>query len=135
MLKSEKEISENERCYEFIMGEVARNHHKFMKSVEDTFVQECWGLKEDGHIYILKNVFDQMCRDCNYNGTAFLKWADIKQLIQTDSGRKTKRKRFNGSNNNCVCIQEKREDDPYDEDMEGFKEINEVEKSTQMEMI
>ena len=125
MLKSEKEISENERCYEFIMGEVVRNHHRFMKRENEDFIQECWGIKEGGYIYIIKNVFDQMCRDCNYNSTAFLKWADIRGLLITDKGRKTKRKRFNDNNANCVCILEKQDESQVQEGFEGFYEIEE----------
>lgn len=125
MLKSEKEISENERCYEFIMGEVVRNHHRFMKRENEDFIQECWGIKEGGYIYIIKNVFDQMCRDCNYNSTAFLKWADIRGLLITDKGRKTKRKRFNDNNANCVCILEKQDESQVQEGIEGFYEIEE----------
>ena len=117
MLKSEKEISENERCYEFIQGEIVRNNHRFKQEGDEFFPTECWGVREKNYTYIIKNVFDQMCRDCNYNGTAFLKWADLKGLIQCNEGRKTKKKKINGASAWTVCLKNMQE-------IEGFNELD-----------
>ncbi|MEG2898579.1 MAG: DUF927 domain-containing protein [Eubacterium sp.] len=117
MLKSESDISEDERCYQFIIGEIARNKSKF-DSDEGYAVVECWGKIEGEKAFIIKNVFDEMCRNCNYSTAAFLKWANRKELIEHDSGRLTKKKRINGTTANTVCI-------TISDIMDGFKEIEE----------
>lgn len=100
-----------------VKGEIVRNNHRFKQEGDEFFPTECWGVREKNYTYIIKNVFDQMCRDCNYNGTAFLKWADLKGLIQCNEGRKTKKKKINGASAWTVCLKNMQE-------IEGFNELD-----------
>ena len=104
ILKSESDISENERCYDYIIGEIARNRQHFKNEKDNGFPLECWGTSDKEYTYIIKNVFDRMCRDCNYNSSAFLSWAKQRGLITAYSGRTTKKKRIDGVLTSVVGI-------------------------------
>lgn len=130
MLKSEKEVSDNERCLNYIMDMVAANPYKF-KTADSEPVQEWWGVKENKYIYIIRNVFDRICQEGGYSSKGFLEWANTKGFIETNAGRLTKRKRMGDTNPRCVCLNREsinlNATDVFE--IDGFKAIDSEEKS------
>ena len=96
-LTDKKSLSENERCYEYILGEVAANDKKFTPNDFGDYVGECWGrtvMEDRGKtecVAILANVFRRMCESGGYSERAFTSWALKKGLLYPDaSGRASK---------------------------------------------
>ena len=96
-LTDKKSLSENERCYEYILGEVAANDKKFTPNDFGDYAGECWGrtvMEDRGKtecVAILSNVFRRMCESGGYSERAFTSWALKKGLLYPDaSGRASK---------------------------------------------
>ena len=93
VLTDKNTLSEHERCYEYILGEVSVNSTKFMEIQGDRF-SETWGKyirdKQNGveYIAILANVMSRMCQQGGFNLKAFVAWADKKGLLQSDKNAK-----------------------------------------------
>lgn len=115
VLVDKQALSEHERCYEFILGEVAINPNRFSENAFGDYAGECWGMKQSGYIIILKNIFDNMCKKGGFSEKAFLSWANKKGLIETQKGNPTKVKKIKGNSCRCVFLKEK--------DNEEFEEI------------
>ena len=98
LLKDKGEVSENERAYDFIMGEVAINIQKFKPQNNGEYKNEVWGDISGGYVNILTNVFNRMCKEGNFNSRSFLSWADKNMILEHGKGRNTKLMRLNGSN-------------------------------------
>lgn len=126
VLVDRNELSDNERCYQYILGEVAVNSAKFNPIVDTV---ETWGAIENGYAIIYNNVFDSMCKKGGFSKKSFLSWADRKGLIQTAGGRLNKLKKFNGTVVRCVFL---RLDDGIQTDKDGF--INLEKTGEQMEL-
>ena len=109
-------VSENERCYDYVLGEVAMNPNKFKANDFGDYQGEMWGVIQNGYVIILSNVFEKLCKQGNFSSKAFLAWAEKCGFIQTDKGRKTKKKSFNNNKTNCVFLKLK-QDDYEDEDL------------------
>lgn len=101
VLVDRKELSDNERCYQYIMGEVAINSAKFMP---ESVTSETWGTFEGAYVVIFNNVIDNMCRKGGFSKKAFLSWADRKGLIKTQGGQPTRVKKVNGHSYRCVYL-------------------------------
>lgn len=92
VLTDKNTLSENERCYEYILGEVSVNSNKFMEA-GDRFT-ETWGkymkLNDTGEecIAILSNVLNRMCAQGGYSLKAFVAWANKKGVLQCDKNAK-----------------------------------------------
>ncbi|WP_313132611.1 hypothetical protein [Anaerocolumna sp.] len=124
LLKNKGEVSENERAYDFIMGEVAVNMNKFKPDNYGEYKGEIWGCIEDEFVIILNNIFNRICERGNFSSKAFLSWAKKQGLIEGQGGKNTKPKRLNGSLSRCVYL--KILDDNVDK--EGFMKISEDEQ-------
>ena len=123
-----EDISDNERCYQYIQSEIDINAAKF-----DAFSQtsEKWGMVEKGYAYIYTNIFDNICKKGGFSRTSFLSWAERKGLIQTSAGKRTKTKRIDGHVVRCVVL--KLEGTP-EEDQDGFMEAGDYEQAYQEEL-
>ena len=83
-------LSENERCYEFILGECAVNENRFVPTGRDgDYVGEVWGKyfrNKDGIecVAIITNVLRRMCTSGGFSVKAFLAWAEKKGVLFTD---------------------------------------------------
>lgn len=119
VLIDKNELSDNERCYQYVLGEVAINQNRFNPDNENT---EVWGCIEDGYVIIFNNIFNRMCQAGGFSQKAFLSWAQKKGLLQTQGDRKTKVKKMNGSTVRCVYI---KLDQNLVEDKDGFLSLNE----------
>lgn len=100
-LKSKEAVSVNQRAYEYICEYVVQNKNKFCGSSEIT---EVLGRLEEGKVYIIRNAFNRICDEGNFNSSSFLSWLKQKRLIETKSNRNTISKRINGVPCNCVSL-------------------------------
>lgn len=116
------ELSDNERCYQYLLGKVAMNPSRFD---EDTNCEK-WGIIEEDYAVIFNQALDELCKDEGFSKKAFLSWADRKNLIQTDSqGKPSKPKRINGKLVRCVFLKMAQD---YTIDENGFMHLEENEQ-------
>ena len=101
------DVNVNIRAYDFILELVERNPNKFKTNDFGEYQGEVWGKKEDGYIYIIKSVFDREMQNAGFNSTAFLSWAKRRDMIITDTNKRTKKTRITGNPTNCICINTK----------------------------
>lgn len=125
VLMDRNELSENERCYQYILNEVAINSAKF-----DPFITtvENWGMIEKGYAVIYNNIFDAICKRGGFSKNAFLSWADKNQLLQTQGGKRSKNKKVEGHQIRCYFLKMEEESLKDAEGEEGFREIYEQEE-------
>lgn len=116
VLIDRNELSDNERCYQYILSDISINSAKFDPV---SMTNEKWGVIEDGYAIIYNNIFDQICKKGGFSKKAFLSWADKHGIIVTQGGKTTKVKKFDGSPKRCVFL---KLDDGTDAD--GFTEID-----------
>jgi hypothetical protein len=124
LLIDRNEVSDNERCYQFILGEVAVNAAKF-DPVAPT--AEKWGCMDNGYVVIYNNAFDAICKKGGFSKKAFLSWADKKGLLQTQGANQTKVKKVNGTAIRCVFL---RLDDDLEIDKDGFMSLKDGAEET-----
>lgn len=101
VLVDRNELSDNERCYQYILSEVDINRAKF-DAMSQT--NEKWGMIEHGYAVIYNNIFDSICKKGGFSRKAFLSWADRNGLIQTQGGQLTKVKKAEEKTIRCVFI-------------------------------
>ena len=120
VLVDRKDLSDNERCYKYILSEVDIHRAKFDLSSQ---TNEKWGVIENGYAVIYNNVFDSICKKGGFSKKAFLSWADKSGLLQTQGGRMTKLKKAEGKAFRCVFL---KIDPSMDED--GFQSVDNVQE-------
>ena len=115
------EVSDNERCYEFILDKIAMNPQRF-----DTGSNvEKWGKFENDYAVIIRQAFIELCHAGGFDAKSFLDWASANDLILHDEKRMDKLKRING-NNPKRCIFLKMKDSEEDENItDGFMAVDE----------
>ena len=101
VLIDKNELSDNERCYRYIVDKVAMNPARFDPDNETT---EKWGIIEDGYAVIISTVMSDLCKQSGFSRVSFLKWASDKKLISSNEGRTDSLKRFNGTPVRCVKL-------------------------------
>lgn len=101
VLVDRDELSDNERCYQYILSEIDINSERFNPLGVTT---EKWGMIENGYAIIYNNVMDSMCRKGGFSKKSFLSWAAKNGLIQTQAGNPTKVKKISGSPVRCVWL-------------------------------
>lgn len=117
VLVDKEELSENERCYRFVLDKIAMNPARFDPLNENA---EKWGIIEDGYAVIYNSAFDVICREGKYSKKSFLSWAAKKGLVQTQNGNPTKLKKLKGNVLRCVFL---KLDDGQEKDANGFSYI------------
>lgn len=120
VLTDRNELSDNERCYQYILGEVVINSAKFDPMTQ---TNEKWGAIENGYAIIYNNAFDSICKKGGFSKKSFLSWADKKDLLQTQGGQLTKVKKLGGNPVRCVFI---KMDDTIDS--EGFQSVEDAQE-------
>lgn len=118
ILTDPNELSENERCYQYLVDKVAMNPQRFDSDSQT----EQWGMIEKGYAIFHLQAFSDLCAAGKYSDKAFLPWAAKKGLLQTDKGRLNKNKKINGSSKRCIFLKL-----PEDDPMDGFENINQAE--------
>lgn len=119
VLVDRNELSDNERCYQYILDKVAMNPARFDAQNESV---EKWGIIENGYAVIYTTAFTSLCKDGGFSRASFLSWANRKELLQTDgSGKRMDRlKSFNGNKVRCIFL---KLNDNVDKD--GFVKVEE----------
>ena len=93
VLIDKNELSDNERCYRFILDRVVANKGRFDPRNENI---EQWGVIEDNYVLMISTALSRLCKEEGYSRLSFLKWASDKGLIQMNSGRYDFVKKSNG---------------------------------------
>ena len=96
VLIDKNEISDNERCYRFILDRVVANKGRFDPRNENI---EQWGIIEDNYVLMISTALSRLCKEEGYSRLSFLKWASDKGLIQGNGGRYDFTKKTNG-----ICV-------------------------------
>jgi len=100
VLVDHSELSEHERCYNYLLDKISMNNQRF-----DTETKvEKWGIIEDGYAIIYLQAFKELCNQGGFSDKAFLAWADRNAVIQTSNGRLNKLKKINGKPKRCIFL-------------------------------
>lgn len=116
-------LSDNERCYRYLLDKVAMNQTRF----DFTSGIEKWGIIESGYAVFYNQAFDDLCQSGGFSKKSFLSWADRKGLLQTQNGQYTKVKKINGASSRCVWL---KLDDGIETDENGYIRVNEDEQES-----
>ena len=100
VLVDRNELSDNERCYRYLLDKVAMNPQRFDL---DSNVEK-WGIIEKGYAIFFNQAFEELCRAGGFSKKSFLSWADRKGLIQTQAGRMNKTKKIDGNVYRCIFL-------------------------------
>lgn len=125
VLVDKNEVSENERCYQYLLDKISMNSQKFD---QDTKVEK-WGIIEDGYAIIYVQAFKELCNAGGFSDKSFLSWAHKHGIIQTQKDRLTKLKKMDGKPVRCIFLQL---NEFVDED--GFEDANMMEEYEQEEL-
>ena len=119
VLVDRDELSDNERCYQYVLDKVAMNPARFDDKVENV---EKWGTIENGYAIIYTTAFTALCKEGGFSRASFLSWANRKGLLQVEAGGKKmdKLKSFKGNKVRCVFL---KLNDNTDKD--GFIKVDE----------
>lgn len=128
VLIDRKELSDNERCYQFILSEIDINAERF-NPLGSTV--EKWGVRENGYAIIYNNIVDSLCKKGGFSKKSFLNWADRKGLLQTQAGNQTKVKKISGNPIRCVWL---KLDDGLKVDEDGFIDLADISEDAQEEL-
>ena len=101
VLLDRNEISDNERCYQYLLDKIAMNGTRF----DATTNCEKWGIIEDGHAIFYNQAFNELCDNGHFSKRSFLSWATKNGVVQTDSrGNPAKQKKIDGKNSRCIFL-------------------------------
>lgn len=119
VLIDRNELSDNERCYRYILDKVSMNGTRF----DSDTACEKWGVIDNGYAFFINQAFDELCKSGGFSRRSFLSWGVKKKVVETDSkGNPTKQKKIGGKNNRCVCL---KLDDGIIVDENGFISVEE----------
>lgn len=120
-------VSENERCYWYLVDKVMMNEQRFDGDTKC----EKWGLIEPScaeHTYTLailhNTAFKKLCEEGNYSPSSFLKWASKHDLIEKGKDSPLKQKKIDGKNGRCVFLKIYESEDEYNKQMRKMSENN-----------
>jgi uncharacterized protein (DUF927 family) len=93
-IKSENEVDENKRCFEYVKSEILRNIGKFIQPKDEYTPPEIYGrfatnMQGENRVYIITSVFDEICKRGNFNANSFKKWAKTKNISICSGDRTT----------------------------------------------
>lgn len=115
-------LSDNERCYRYLLDKIAMNQTRF----DATSGIEKWGIiDKSGYAVFYNQAFDDLCQFGGFSKKSFLSWADRKGLLQTQNGQYTKVKKINGTSSRCVWL---KLDNGIEVDADGFMHLGEDEQ-------
>lgn len=118
-------LSDNERCYRYLLDKVAMNQTRF----DFTTGIEKWGIIENEYAVFYSQAFDDLCQNGGFSKKSFLSWADRKGLLKTQDGRYTKVKKINGTSSRCIWL---KLDDGIETDANGFVQLSEEEMQEEL---
>lgn len=100
-LTDKSDVDANARALDWLVDFVASNQQRFDP---DDDHGETWGVIRDGYICIIKSVFDREMMNEGFNPSSFLSWANRQGLLDSESGRITKKKLIGNMHPRCICI-------------------------------
>lgn len=101
ILVAQEELSDGERCYQYIVDKVNMNRYRF----DDTVNVEKWGMIEDGYAIFHQQALEELCEQGGFSKKPFLSWAKKNGAIQMDAkGNPGKQKKINGKNQRCFFV-------------------------------
>ncbi len=116
ILMDKEEVSDNQRCLEYIIDKVAMNSGRF----DATAGIEKWGWIDKGVIYFYPQALTQLLKEADFSRPAFLSWAKKRGYLETDHGRYRKSVSVNGSVIRSIAIKPpesdfiEEEENPFD---------------------
>jgi hypothetical protein len=108
-------VSDNERCYQYLMDKIAMNTSRF----DSATGLEKWGTIDKGYAYFYPQAFEELCKDAGFSKKSFLSWAERKGYLDSDKGRTTKVKRIGDKTIRAIAI-------ALREENEGFLRVEEA---------
>lgn len=112
------ELSENQRCYNYLLDQVAMNSFRFT----DECQTERWGTVDGDYAVIYPTVFDRLCRAEGFSKKSFISWAGKKGIVQVDTKGYPKQRKIDGKNVRAVSL---RLDNGLITDENGFIKVDE----------
>lgn len=106
LLKSQGEVSEHKRAYQYLIDQIIVNRTKFDVEDRENYRGEDWGYFLDDNIcVIVGTVFADLLRKGGFQDKAFCSWAIRNKLITPDKdGRSRKNARIFGKQTKCVFL-------------------------------
>lgn len=88
-IKKESDISEDEKCLEYLYGKIVENQGRFVTDESSSAYPEVWGRisERENRVYIIQSTFERIIRDAGYSPKSFSRWADAKGLIKHEKNR------------------------------------------------
>lgn len=100
LLIDRTELSEGERCYNYLSDIIAMNSSRF----DATQNIEKWGFIKDEYVCFYPHAFNKRCEEGNFSKQSFMSWAKKKQIILADKNRNTKVFKINGKPIRAIAI-------------------------------
>lgn len=122
VLTDRDELSDNERCYRYVLDKISMNPQRFdiSSSVEK------WGMLENGYAYLYPQAFDEICYSGGFSRKSFTAWAIRKGIIEPDGqGKTAKQKKIVGKNRRCICL---RISEPEEISEDGFISLDDCQE-------
>lgn len=94
------ELSDNERCYRYLVDKINMNQQRF----DDETKIEKWGVMQDEYAVIYNAAFDELCKSGGFSKKSFLSWAGKKELILPQGDQLTRVKKINGKTFRCIFL-------------------------------
>lgn len=94
------ELSENERCYRYLLDIIAMNSNRFDKDCQ----VEKWGMIENGIAIIYPVAFDRLCNQGGFSKKSFISWAGKKGVIEVDKNGNPKVKKVDGKSIRAIQL-------------------------------
>ncbi|MFI3207192.1 MAG: DUF927 domain-containing protein, partial [Clostridia bacterium] len=104
LIRSNNQMSDNERAFEWIKSEIDVNISKFKTTSNGDEPIQRWGYIEDGWTWINVNIFNDFCERGNFDKKMFVKWASERGKAQHDKSKLTKKKWTNGKTSNFISL-------------------------------
>lgn len=112
------ELSENQRCYNYLLDQIAMNSFRFT----DDCQTERWGMVDGDYAVIYPTVFERLCKMEGYSKKSYISWAGKKGIVQVDTKGYPKQRKIDGKNVRAVSL---RLDNGLIADENGFIKIDE----------
>lgn len=84
-MKSDDDVSENQRCYDFIIDQVSINSSKF----EDGQFGERWGVITSDEVIFIKSALSKLCKLNGYDCDSFVRWLDYNDKLRKNGKKDT----------------------------------------------
>lgn len=121
VLIDRNELSDNERCYNFLLDKIAMNPSRF------DFETNCekWGVIENGYAVLYPQALTDLCKQGGFSQKSFRSWGVRTRVIDADAaGKSAKLKKINGRPVRCVFL--RLEQNKADAD--GFMQLDDDEE-------